>query len=231
MSIPTPSHVNTLALHRLHAGELDPAEAAPLRAHLDTCPRCSARWQALQAQREAFVLQPVPPALRTPAAPPAWRRWLLWGLAPALALGIALVVVGPGAPGPHPGLEEGRTKGAAAALEVWLDTPQGPKLLHEGDSVAAGDTVQLRFDPGPHRVVTLAGRDGRGAVEVYGSTEARGGVQTAPFALTLDDTPGDQVFYALFTVSPPAPEAVRAAVGDGAPLPDGTQRSIRLRKR
>lgn len=227
----TPTHPNTLLLHRLHAGELDPEQAAPLRAHLDTCPRCAARWQALQAQREAFVLQPTPPALRTRAPARPGARWA-WALLPALAFGAALLAVqAPEPRGEGPGLEEGRTKGAAAALEVWQSTPQGPRLLHEGDSVASGDTVQLRYDPGPHRYVSLAGRDGRGTIELYGTTAAQGGVEAAPFALTLDDTPGDQVFYAVFTAQAPTPEQLRAVVGGGAPVPGGTLRSLRLHKR
>jgi hypothetical protein len=70
-----------------------------------------------------------------------------------------------------------------------------------------------RAPAGPHRFVTIAGRDARGTVEVYGTLHATGpGLTTAPFALTLDDTKGEQAFFAILTDTRPAPDAVLRAL-------------------
>jgi hypothetical protein len=55
--------------------------------------------------------------------------------------------------------------------------------------------------------------DGSGNVEVYSTLPAASGVQTAPFALTLDDTPGDQTFYAIFSDTRPSPDNLVEALG------------------
>ena len=56
---------------------------------------------------------------------------------------------------------------------------------------------------------TLAGRDGAGRVEIYGTVAALGaGLQSAPFALTLDDTQGAQSFYAILSDERPASDAL-----------------------
>ena len=71
------SHLSTLTLHRIRYGELEGEPLTDARAHLDTCARCSARLQAQEAHRSAFVLQPVPAAIRAAAPPPeASPGWL-----------------------------------------------------------------------------------------------------------------------------------------------------------
>ena len=74
--------------------------------------------------------------------------------------------------------------------------------------------MQLRYDPQGRRYVTLAGRDSDGVVEVYGTVPANAaeGMVSAPFALTLDDSHGEQTFFALCTNTRPAAEEVVAAV-------------------
>ncbi len=201
------SHVSTLALHQYRYDELDDTARAEVDAHLSGCDRCRGRLQVQLAQREAFVLQPLPAAIAASqvelAAPTLWVR--LRSLLPIGALVAALVVAGlvplilPSGVGPGhvESPETTRIKGPHSALEIWIDGDQGPRELRKGDVLRTGDRVQLVFDPLGAPYAILAGRDGTGAIEVWKTIDTRDrpqGLRQAPFGLTLDDTPGDQEF-------------------------------------
>lgn len=225
-------HLSTLTLNQLRYGELDADQAASARTHIDACERCAARLRGQQAHRAAFEVEPVPAAIRALRPKPSRWRWIFAALLPAFAA--ALVLFSLRAPPTLTEIEDTRPKGAAVELEAWLDTPQGPKLLEEGDFVSPGDVVQLRFDAGPMPWVTFAGEDSTGAVEIYATLPSRGessGIRRAPFGLTLDETPGAQRFYALFTQTRPTPEGVKRVIERQTPPPDGTLRMLTLQKR
>lgn len=208
-------HLSTLVLHQLRYGELDADALASARAHIEACPRCAERLQAQIAERAAFVLRPVPEALRSPAQPqpPGWlRRWLPGGLlVAALALLVALggtLRLGASEP------DVVRFRGALPDVEVWIDAGDGPRLLRGTDRLAAGSRVQLKYDPQGASHVAFAGRDGAGLVEIYGSTSIPegDGLLEAPFALALDGTPGDQELFVLTADHPLDEPTVRAAL-------------------
>ncbi len=141
-------HLSTLTLNQLRYGELDPDETRSVRAHLDACENCRTRLQSQEAHRQAFVLEPVPEALRKPALPS--RRPWTW-LVPVLALAALLLVVprlmSPIDAGPTPvEPETTNTKGAGILLEAWLETDDGPLLLADNTVLEAGDIIQLRYN-------------------------------------------------------------------------------------
>lgn len=220
------THASTLALHQLALGELAPDRADAVRTHLADCDRCRARLAAVEAEAAAFD-DALPPALAALDAAPAPAHWLLFlrRLAPAavaLAAAALLIVaspalLGPGEPSPAAGT---RTRGTLPALEVWIDGPSGVRPLRADEPVAPGDRVQLLVDAHGAARIGLAGRDGTGAVEVYGVLVPEGeGLHPAPFGLALDDAPGPQVFYAVTGGADLDEAAVRAAVRE-VPLPD-----------
>ena len=158
----------------------------------------------------------------------------MWWVAPLAAAALALLTILPTTdlPTTEPQPPSERIKGAAVALEAWLDTPQGPRLLDDGAVVAEGDTIQLRFDPGPHRYVSLLGEDGAGAVQLFGTLAADGGeIQRAPFALRLDESPGPQLLYAIYTDQRLSEDALVTLVSERRDVPEGTLRRVRLEKR
>ncbi|GDX82266.1 hypothetical protein LBMAG42_40770 [Deltaproteobacteria bacterium] len=114
---------------------------------------------------------------------------------------------------PAPDADITHTKGLTPRLEAWVQAGTSSRPLYLGETVGAGTKLQLRYDPQGRRFVTLAGRDSNGIVEVYG-TVAGGepGLTSAPFALTLDDSKGEQAFFAICTDDRPSSEAVMSAV-------------------
>ncbi len=245
------THISTLQLHRLRLGELAAAERAPLDAHLDACALCAGRLGHQDATRAAFVQAPVPAALAALERPSFWERIgrlraVLFLLPAAAAAALVLAPVGP-ADAPHALLTE-RTKGGAAihhspdddarakggtpVLEAWIQTGDSARPVYTDERVRPGTRVQLKYDPGHHRFVTLAGRDARGTVEVYGTLAAQGpGVAPAPFALTLDDAKGEQEFFAILTNTRPAPDTVlQALAAEPVRMERGEIASVVLRK-
>ncbi len=223
-------HVSTPALHRYRLGESDPAERESIRRHLDACPRCAKRLRLQEAAREAFVLEPVPPPLR--GGPPARQRFLPWAI-PALVAAAAVVLVvllpqgGPGSSRPG----EIRTKGELTAMEVVAERADGPVVLAPGARVVPGDRLQIRFDPGPYPWAAFAGQDGSGAIEVFRVLGVEPGpLRPAPFALELDDTPGDEQLFVIFADAPPDPEWLVEVLEAGGSAGNAVVTSIRLRK-
>lgn len=211
-------HLSTLTLHQLRYGELSGGELAAAQSHLDVCGHCTARLEAQHKERAAFVMQPVPSALRRAARrrPSVWHR-LRWAL-PALAVAAVAVIAVTSAPPPGDVIIE---KGERLPLEVWVDVGDGPRLHRPDEALREGDRVQLKYRANGATHAAVAGRDASGQVEVYGSFETSGGAELTdiPFGLTLDGAPGRQELYVILADRPVHSGEVRAAVtGHPAPI-------------
>jgi hypothetical protein len=204
-------HLSTLALHRLRYGEITGAEREEATAHLDVCARCQARLAVQERERSAFVLEPVPAALRGSSV---LRRVREHGL-PRILVPVAVAAMAAGAIGvalpalrsddPEVETEGNRIlyRGFLPAIEAWVDEGEGPHPLRPGESLAEGDRVQLRYDAQGAEHVALAGRDSSGVVEIYTLSAPGGtGLQTAPFALELDDSTGEQELFVVTSDTP-----------------------------
>lgn len=191
--------ISTLTLHRYRLGELSAAEAAEVRAHLDAVPEDRARLDSQEAQRRAFVLEPVPPALRGlgAARPAPWWRLPMLGLATSLALLLLF-------PRNLPTGESTRSKGEPA-LSVLVE---GRGAWTPGERLHAGDRVQLQAPAGPWVEAWVT--DGTG---VLGRFDLRGSEPTlAPFSLTLDGAPGDETLVVLLAREPLSSAEATAAL-------------------
>ncbi|MBM4365853.1 MAG: hypothetical protein FJ102_06525 [Deltaproteobacteria bacterium] len=139
----------------------------------------------------------------------------------------------PAAPAPTTKKATTRTKGASIPrLEAWVEAGESERPVYPGESLGAGARVQLRYDALGKNFVTLAGRDSDGVVEVYATIAAGArGLQSAPFALTLDDSKGEQAFFALLSDTRLDPEAVKTALSRNPVRMDGAiVTSLVLRK-
>jgi hypothetical protein len=223
------SHVHTLELHRFRLGELDPDEHSRVRSHLDGCDRCTERLAVQQAERKAFAARQLPSALLEAERPQPANRSMMRFFGPAALIVVAaaaLVIATPFdtlAP-LDPIVDEVRPKGDLPDLELWLNTDVGPRPLRAGERLATGDTVQMLFRPAGASWVTLAGKDGSGTLEVWGTAEPIGDhLQPAPFALTLDETAGPQHFFIVSFDSPLDASGVSSAI-------EGTLDGARVRE-
>lgn len=219
------AHISTLDLHRHRYGELAGDAAERVASHLQSCERCQRRLGVQQAERNSFAITPIPPAIQEIALPTRPANRPIWPRVVAIAaVALAAAAVGvlglprEGAPiDQAPEHEDIRAKGDLPTLEVWVDSRSGPRALRAGEALHAGDRVQLLFRPEGASWVTLAGTDGAGNLELWGSFEPLGNhLQPAPFGLTLDETAGDQAFHLLRSPRPLEVEEVRRALAGEA---------------
>lgn len=209
------AHLSTLRLHQYRYGELQDGEDTAVRAHLDACAVCRERLGAQEDERAAFALAPIPDAILQAAEADAPRtagwlsRWLrptLLAAAAAAAVLLSVVALQP----TSETVETTRTKGVLGDVEIWIESDAGPRPLREDEALHTGSRVQILYNPHGAAWAALAGRDGTGTLEVYGSFEPLPvGLQPTPFALTLDDAPGPQEFFVVTSEAELAPERVK----------------------
>lgn len=241
-----PACRSALRLDRFLAGELPPAEADELRAHVDGCARCAAALAGLEAARDGARLPP----LRAPVGDGApvlrlsrRRRVLsvaLGGL--AAAAGLALVLRGEA---PSERLKGAGPGQGGAAWGAWVLHDGAVRRAGPGEVVAPGDALRFAVTaPAPGYVAVLS-LDPAGRASVYFPAGARAepvapgaeGAEVAlPLATRLDATLGEERLYALYCQAPVELEPVRAALegagrleagaapgGDAAAAPAGCQ--------
>lgn len=216
------THLSTLKLHRLRNGELDVEDVDDARAHLAECEICRGRLAAQERERAAFVLLPVPDALRGLREEPR-RSWvrdvvpLLVAVAVAALLFVLVPVIRTATTAPET-QDTVRFRGELPTIEVWVDRGQGTRALRPGEGVRAGDRVQLQYDPRGASAVAIAGSDGTGEIQVFTTNAPTGiGLVRMPFALTLDDAPGPQELFVIGSDAPLREAQVKAAVTRGVP--------------
>ncbi len=140
----------------------------------------------------------------TAAAPANRPMWMF--LAPLAAVAAAaLIAVGVGLSGTNedgPGI---RTRGAADLEVRVLDG--GTMRAYDGKPLAAGATVGFAVAPGAHHSVVIVSVDSAGVVSTWvpasgaGSTPIEGSdsaIVALNASVTLDATPGKEVFVAVF---------------------------------
>jgi hypothetical protein len=212
-------HVSTLALRRHALGAVGVEERARIHEHLSSCERCQALRVIqgdAQARFTAHVLPRQLPALET--SRPLLRGWLLM---PALAAAAAVALIAVRGPGLGPAQPDLLSKGS---LQLGAYASRGGKVVpvSPGATLSPGDRVRFVVDGlAPSRPVQalVVSVDGRGAVSVYfpfgGSASAplQGRDRVAlPGSVVLDDAPGPERVFALFSSEPFTVEAARPAL-------------------
>lgn len=215
------NHISTLDLHRLRYGELEKAQAAELRGHLDQCPECRERLQAQHAMRAEFEVRPVPAALREASRRPRVPTWV-WALVPGLLVaGLAFVVVLPAdVSSPY---EDVRYKGGG--VEILLDGRGvvDPDATRFND----GDRVQVRIAPrrAGHAWVT----DGHKVLGPSFPIEA-GKAALAPFSLTLDAEPGSEKLVVIVAREKLQDDQIQQILVGGSRMPGVDVTYVELQK-
>jgi hypothetical protein len=187
------THASELAIDRLLAGELAPADAAALRDHAAACARCNTALDAALATRAAFAA--APPLLSLPRRRATRAVWLASGAGVALAAAALLVVTWPRA---RPA-DAVRTKGTAIV---------GFFVAHAGqvrrgaptETVRAGDRIELATTTTAPMWFAATSSDGT----VYSAPVlvAAGRDRALPGAIELDGSPADEVVTAMFCTDP-----------------------------
>lgn len=210
-------------LRRLHAGELPDSEAAEVRAHAESCERCTRTLQLLD-QEQSLLTQRLSLAsfragvdarganLRAEPRGGGLRRWIPIALAACLATVVAVPLLrsAPSA------MEGERTKGGPA-LDVIVGGDGATREAEDGERLAPGEAVRLRVHPGGRHWALALSVDDAGQVSVlYDDGGASLPIETAEPTLLPDsiafDGKGAERLYLFASSQPLSTEPIRRAL-------------------
>jgi hypothetical protein len=216
---PEPSqHVSAIDLDLHQMGDLDPERSRALLSHLSQCEPCRARQQELASAYGEFSAEVFPrtaPKLRSRpvrAVVPLHRRPLTWAPALAAAAAILLVV--------KTGMFSGVTERADGEIGVKGTATLSLSARRDGQPFAVdGKTAELRAgdelrfvvtsaDPA-HQYLLIVSVDGAGKANVYYPFDGKQSAKLAeegrfevPGSIVLDETPGPERVFAVFSPEP-----------------------------
>jgi hypothetical protein len=234
-------NLTDLELERHLAGDLPEARFA------QATEADRARLGELRAENEAFLrevdvdLEVKRIQQRVARAAPekkSWWRWLLPAGALAAAAAAIFVFVRRGSDDPNRLDDDIQVKGDDVTLVVHLATADGSRRLASGDAVAAGDRLRFEVHAGHAGYVAVIGIDGSGAPTIYQPSSGHTpmtfdpAARLLPGAIELDATPGDERFFAVYSRTPFALDAIVSAFATNAALPAGVAKAeVVLRKK
>ncbi len=202
-------HVSLESLDLLLIERLAPEKETELRAHLRACDACQALLDRQMADHQEFVKTVFPRTL--PKVEAKWesgsgflgffRGWStpLAALAAAACLAVVVVAV-PSDPSYPPGV---RAKGQPR-VHAFVKRGNEVSELKPQDGIVPGDFLRFSFEPLGYSHVLVVGHDASKRVHVFYPS---GGLESAPVkeafelptSLQIDDSPGPEVFIAVFS--------------------------------
>lgn len=212
-----PACFSALHLDRFALGELDPAAANEVRAHLPTCARCSEAVQSLRPR------EPLPPLRVVPLRPRSrWIRVVAAGAGVAAAASVLLLL--------RPSGPRQRSKGAGFALGMYVQHGGEVRRAGAGEEVAPGDAVRFVVTVPADGYVAVLSLDAQGRGSIYypagprAAPVSRGSDLALPLGTRLDATVGEERIVGLFCAAPVELEPLRAALErGGSAVPEGCQ--------
>jgi hypothetical protein len=215
---------NRVLVERYFLGESGTEEKRSVRLHLDGCPECRGHMATLENGKREYLIAhpfrefaanhlPEGKAFRKTSMAPRWLPAFA-GLAACLAL--LPVVVHYNQSAAVIGEDGIRTKGGTV-LEYYVKRGESVTPGSTSEPYRPGDELQFVYVADSHAYVTLASIDTRGHVSLYKAEGANaplslaaedGGKRPLPYAVTLDDSPGSELFVMIYGNAPLAGEAV-----------------------
>ncbi|HZS35696.1 MAG TPA: zf-HC2 domain-containing protein [Polyangia bacterium] len=192
-------HVSSLSLDLLHFDALSSTERARIEAHLAECERCRRDAEAARASREHCARQIVPRGFAPLTRRRGWLPWLAG--APVLAAAIVLLMLKLRPP-------DIAMKGAPT-FSTYVRHDGQVSVLRDGGTVRAGDEIRFVAVSETLSYLLVCSVDGAGKASIYfpfagtesGTIDLRNRVEL-PGSVILDDAPGPERVFALFSSKP-----------------------------
>lgn len=213
-----PQKTPELFVEKLAANELSEEMAARVQAQLESAQETD-RIAEIHRSNQA-ILNEYPPAqlaasIRLRHQNSQYRFKRIWYLLPVSAVAAAaamffMMQVPPGAKTlpPNQGTSAAPYEGIKGSPQLLIhkQTTNGATPLKTGDTAAAGDVLQIKFNTSTAQSLVICSIDGRGTVTLHypirkdASTAVLAkGAQTLPFGYELDDAPNFERFFMVWS--------------------------------
>ena len=225
-------HVSALMLDALALDALRAEDRARVEAHVASCVACRREHDTAAAWRAEFARSVLPrtlPLVRAHAgqgARPARRT--VW-LAAAVAAGVVLALVVRSRQEPDLAIKGG------PAWQVVGHRDARTFVVRDGEPLAAGDGLRFVIMPDRAAYLLIASIDGAGVASIYfpygGARSERvdGARVELPGSIVLDDAPGPERLFAIFSDEPIDAAPIAAQLRDlGAQGPEAIRETSRL---
>lgn len=202
------THVSMLTIDALAGGQLTGREADTARAHIATCPRCQEDLASAEAAVATFKRDVFPRTVDRLQPKPWWLR-IAPLLVPVVAAAALLLYLNRPSTPSTVADEDGdlRIKGAIT-FKVFAKRGDTVITVVDGAKLAAGDAIRFVASARTERYLIVGSVDGRGNATIY---FPYGGAASGPITATpvelpgsivLDDAPGPERLFALFSAQP-----------------------------
>jgi hypothetical protein len=198
----------------------------PVGKHLAGCAECQARWEEIEDAQKVFQQEVFPQSEQAVVDRStdllggfkgAFSRMLsVPRLAAVSALAVLIVLAVTFWPGQDPD-DDGSYIGikGSIGLQVFCQRGDHVFLVNPGDLLLAEDKIRFQVTPsGPGHLLVIS-VDGNGQVHRYASSQVAGGEQALPGSIVLDDSPGDERIFVLFSPENIDFARVQEAVAEG----------------
>lgn len=192
-------HPSSLALARLLLGKASDEEVRGVESHAELCAQCRSALDRARHARLRFAESVLPRTLPAIEQRVARRRWIRFlpslGFATAVAGVVLLLVVVHREP-------SFQTKGTGA-LKIFALRDNRVFSVDDGARLRPGDRIRFGVQPGGAGFVLVASIDGRGKVSLYQPsmrlTSRTDPIELLPDSIVLDDAPGPERIFAIFS--------------------------------
>jgi hypothetical protein len=224
----TQTHPSDVEIARILLGKASEEEARSAAAHAAGCDRCRAELDAARVARRRFdeqVFARTLPEIERRLGPR--RRWAFW--LGALAVTGAAVAILPFLLRPQPPVEgPGWQVKGPGALKVFGRRGDRVIAVEDGVRLRPGDQLRFAVQAGHSRFVLIASVDGGGRTNLYYPSTAVGAGagqdQILPDSIVLDDAPGPERIFAVFSDRPLENREVEILL---KPIASGGEEAIR----
>jgi hypothetical protein len=219
------AHPSAFVLDQLALGALPSDASAAIRAHVTACLRCQGDVDAASASRARFTEVVLPRTVGSIQKRKARPQRGIWFLVPGLAIPVAAAAAvafyvharSTTTPAPAPEEPELSIKGGPA-FRVVARHDHKVFPLRDGTALAPGDELRFVVTSGGLPYLLVASIDGAGKTSVYfpfgGKESARLTERRVelPGSVVLDQAPGPERVFALFSRAPIATKDVEPAL-------------------
>jgi hypothetical protein len=238
--------VPDVLLERYLVSLLKEETRARVEALLEASVADAARLEELRIESEAFLLQHPPGplvahiecTLRVKQREPRW--W--WGmLAAPVLIGLGLLALPVVSPAPHFAETVPVAKGNSVVLRVHRKIDEGSVVVGTEEVLAPGDVIRFEVRLTEAGFLAVIGRDAADQVTLFHAEKGNSpvpqplGLTVLPSAFELDERPGTEEIYALFSPAPFELAPIIQVLEQGRPvdegLPEGVQVTARMLKK